>query len=254
MSQTNYTLLPVLLVDDEIQALKGLEILLRTSGVNNILSCLDSREVVPLLAKEKIGLMLLDLSMPYMSGEELLSMIVRDFPDISIIIITGIDEVDMAVRCMKTGAFDYIVKPVDKDRLITSVKRALRFRELEYENRLLSQHVLSGRLERPEAFSEIITNNTIMLSIFQYIESIARSSQPLLITGETGVGKELIARADHTISRREGRFVAVNVAGLDDNTFSDTLFGHKRGSFTGATESRNGLVEHASRAPYSLMK
>lgn len=232
--------------------MQSLDIVLRTGGINNILSCRDSREVIPLLSKEKIGLMLLDLSMPYISGEELLSMVVSDFPDISIIIITGVDEVDMAVKCMKTGVFDYIVKPVDKDRLITSVKHAIRFQELEYENRLLSQHVISGELEYPEAFSEIITNNAKMLSIFQYIESIARTSQSLLITGETGVGKELIARATHILSRCKGPFVAVNVAGLDDNIFSDTLFGHKKGAFTGATESRSGLVEHASKGTLFL--
>jgi transcriptional regulator with PAS, ATPase and Fis domain len=100
-------------------------------------------------------------------------------------------------------------------------------------------------LENPLAFSEIITDNERMLLIFKYIESIAPSSQPILVTGETGVGKELIARSIHTLSKLKGRFVAVNVAGLDDNVFSDTLFGHIKGSFTGAEQDRKGLIDRA---------
>jgi transcriptional regulator with PAS, ATPase and Fis domain len=101
-------------------------------------------------------------------------------------------------------------------------------------------------LENPQAFSEIITNNEKMLLVFKYIESIAPSSQPILITGETGVGKELIARSVHTLSKLKGRFLAVNVAGLDDNVFSDTLFGHIKGAFTGAEKNRRGLIERAA--------
>ncbi|MDH3567306.1 MAG: sigma 54-interacting transcriptional regulator, partial [Desulfobacteraceae bacterium] len=100
-------------------------------------------------------------------------------------------------------------------------------------------------LENPQAFSEIITHNQRMLLVFKYVESIAPSSQPILITGETGVGKELIARSIHTLSKLKGRFVAVNVAGLDDNVFSDTLFGHIKGAFTGAEQDRRGLIERA---------
>jgi len=100
-------------------------------------------------------------------------------------------------------------------------------------------------LENPLAFSEIITDNEKIRLVFKYIESIAPSSQPILITGETGVGKELIARSIHTLSKLKGRFVAVNVAGLDDNVFSDTLFGHIKGSFTGAEQDRKGLIDRA---------
>jgi DNA-binding NtrC family response regulator len=126
------------------------------------------------------------------------------------------------------------------------VKRAIELRELQRENKLLRAHVLSDKLEHPEVFSEIITNSPIMRSIFQYIESISLSPQPVLITGETGVGKELAAKAIHHLSSRKGTFVPVNVAGLDDNVFADTLFGHKKGAFTGADQARSGLVEQAS--------
>jgi DNA-binding NtrC family response regulator len=101
-------------------------------------------------------------------------------------------------------------------------------------------------VENPQAFTELVTNNVNMLSIFQYAESIAQSSQPVLITGETGVGKELLARSIYTLSKLKGRFVGVNVAGLDDNMFSDTLFGHVKGAFTGAAQVRRGLIGHAS--------
>jgi len=117
---------------------------------------------------------------------------------------------------------------------------------LKQENLALKQHILADTLERPEAFREIVTNNKKMLLIFQYIESISRTSQPVLIRGETGVGKELIARTLHNLSGLPGNFVAVNAAGLDDNVFSDTLFGHVKGAYTGADRARNGLIEQAA--------
>jgi transcriptional regulator with PAS, ATPase and Fis domain len=111
---------------------------------------------------------------------------------------------------------------------------------------LLRAQVLSEKLEHPEAFSEIVTNSASMRSIFQYIEAISISPQPLLITGETGVGKELVAKAVHSLSNRKGAFIPVNTAGLDDTVFADTLFGHWKGAFTGAEQARSGLVERAS--------
>jgi DNA-binding NtrC family response regulator len=237
---------PVLMVDDEEQALNSFEMALRSGRMNNFIRCQDSRETMSLLAGQEMEVILLDLSMPHVSGEELLPAINADYPEIPVIIITGANDVDTAVKCMKHGAFDYIVKPVEKSRLISGVKRAIEMRELQRENRLLKEHVLSDRLEHPEAFSEIITRSASMRSIFQYIEAIASSPRPVLITGETGVGKELVARAVHTLSNREGTFTPVNVAGLDDNFFSDTLFGHREGAFSGATGPLTGLVEKAS--------
>lgn len=105
---------------------------------------------------------------------------------------------------------------------------------------------MEDSVENPKAFAEIVTNNKEMLSIFHYTESIARTSEPVLITGETGVGKELIAKTIHSLSARKGRFVVVNVAGLDDNMFSDALFGHTKGAFTGADKARQGMAERAS--------
>jgi len=246
MNASSYPSLPVLMVDDEAQALDSFETVLLFAGINNIIRYQDGRDVMPLLSRQEIEVMLLDLSMPHITGEELLSMVIRDFPEVPVIIITGSNDVETAVNCMKSGAFDYMVKPVEKSRLISGVKRAIQIRELQRENRLLKAHVLSDQLQHPEVFSEIVTHSGTMRSIFQYIEAISNSPQPVLITGETGVGKELVAWAIHTLSNRKADFIATNVAGLDDNVFADALFGHKKGAFTGADQARAGLIEQAS--------
>ncbi|MGD9042160.1 MAG: sigma-54 dependent transcriptional regulator [Desulfobacterales bacterium] len=246
MTESTYPHFPVMMVDDEAQAITSFEMALRSANMNNFIRCHDSRDVMSLLSSQDIEVMLLDLRMPHISGEELLPMITSDYPEIPVVVITGTNDVDTAVKCMQRGAFDYILKPVEKSRLIGGVKRAVELRELQRENQLLKSHVLSDELERPEAFSEIITVSPSMRSIFQYIEAIANSPRPVSITGETGVGKELVARAVHTLSNRKGDFVPVNVAGLDDHVFADTLFGHKKGAFTDAREARGGLVEQAA--------
>jgi DNA-binding NtrC family response regulator len=252
MPELNETMLPALVVDDESQTLHSCRIVLRLSGINNVICCQDSRQVLNILSSQEIGVMLLDLSMPHISGNDLLPKIREEHPEIPIIIITGANDVDMAVECMKKGCFDYMVKPVEKSRLISGVKRALELRDLERENKLLKNRILNHRIERPDVFSEIITRNMKMRSIFQYIEAIALTSQPVLITGETGVGKELMAKAIHNLSLLKGPFIGVNVSGLDDNLFADTLFGHKKGAYTGALEEREGLVEHASKGTLFL--
>jgi len=246
MNDVKHPLNPILVVDDEEAILLAIDTTLRMAGINNVVTCSDSRYVMDLLSRGPAEVVLLDLTMPNVDGQTLLSLISRDFPEIPAIIVTGTVDVDMAVACMKAGAFDYVIKPVEEDRLLAAVNRAISFRDLKRENFALKQHILSETLEQPEAFQEIITNNKKMLSIFQYIESVARTSQPVLIRGETGVGKELVARTLHALSGLKGRFVAVNVAGLDDNVFSDTLFGHVRGAFTGADQSRPGLIEQAA--------
>ena len=246
MTESTYPHFPVMMVDDEAQAITSFEMTLRSANMNNFIRCHDSRDVMPLLSSREIEVMLLDLRMPHISGEELLPMITADYPEIPVVVVTGSNDIDTAVKCMQHGAFDYILKPVEKSRLIGGVKRAIELRELQRENQLLKAHVLSDKLEKPEAFSEIITVSTSMRSIFQYIEAIASSPRPVLITGETGVGKELVAKAVHTLSNRKGAFVPVNVAGLDDHVFADTLFGHKKGAFTDAREARSGLIERAA--------
>jgi DNA-binding NtrC family response regulator len=237
---------PVLLVDDEQHILLASESVLRFAGIREVSSVEDSRRVLPLLEKGDIGVVVLDLFMPYVSGRELLEIMSREYPQIPVIVMTAADEVDTAVDCMKAGAFDYLVKPVENARLISSVKRALEICSLKNQVTQLRDHLLTNRLKHPEAFSSIITASPKMSAVFQYCEVIAESQQPVIIIGETGVGKELVARAVHELSGVDGKFVPVNIAGLDDNMFSDSLFGHKKGAFTGAEKARSGLIAQAA--------
>jgi len=246
MKQGIFPSFPVLLVDDEVRFLESVNFTLSAAGVNNLIECQDSRDVMKILSGQRVSVIVLDLFMPFISGLELLLEITRDYPEIPVIMITAVNELDTAVACMKSGAHDYLVKPVDDERLITTVKRSIQFAELRKENTLLKQYVMSDKIEHPEFFSEIITQNSTMRSIFQYIEAVGGTSLPILITGETGVGKELVARAIHKTSGRKGDFTAVNVAGVDDKLFSDMLFGHKKGAFTGADQERKGMIERSS--------
>ena len=242
-----YPATPILLVDDEAPWLRSLSLSLReASGINNIIKCSDSREVLPILNKTEVSLILLDLTMPYFSGQDLLPMIIKDHPGIPVIVLSGLNQVDTAVRCMQLGASDYFVKTVEIDRLINGIKSVFSLQEVREENQRMKSRFLEDNLEHPEAFAKITTRNKKMRAIMQYCEAVAQSSEPILITGESGVGKELFARAVRCIRCPKGPWVAVNVAGLDDNVFSDTLFGHARGAFTGAERERPGMIEEAN--------
>jgi len=237
---------PVLLVDDEELALSAADFALRTQGITNLASCRDARDVPGLLAGGQFAAVLLDLSMPHLSGRDLLPAIVQEHPELPVIVLTGANDVETAVRCMKDGAFDYLLKPLDESRLESALRRAIEIGAVRRENSALKRYLLTDALEHPEAFAGIVTAAKNMRAIFQYAEAVAPTPLPILVTGETGVGKELIARAIHTLSGRSGPFLPVNVAGLDDALFSDALFGHKRGGFTGAERDRPGLVEQAA--------
>lgn len=246
MNDIPYPSFAVLLVDDEAPWLRSLAMTLEgPGGITNITSCQDSREVLTLLGQQEIGVVLLDLTMPHLSGEDLLGLIMEQWPDVSVIVLSGMNQLETAVRCMRHGAFDYLVKTVDEERILDAVRRAIMVQELRRENREIRSRLLDDRLEHPEAFRGIVTGNKALRSIFKYIEAVAKGRQPILITGESGVGKELVARAVHTLSRASGPLIAVNVAGLDDNVFADTLFGHLRGAFTGADSVRRGMIEQA---------
>jgi DNA-binding NtrC family response regulator len=150
---------------------------------------------------------------------------------------------------MKRGAVDYLVKPVEKSRFITSTQRALELwglrnevTSLRHHISLLRQHYFTDELKYEAAFSSILTKSKKMRTVFRYVEAISRSNETVLIRGETGVGKELMSRAVHDISGVPGEYIAVNVSGLDDTMFADTLFGHMKGAFTGAHNDREGLI------------
>ncbi len=236
----------ILLVDDEEQILFSSSTLLRRAAIRNVQTVSDSREVLPLLAGENVGTIVLDLFMPHVSGKELLVELCRDYPHIPVIVMTAADDLETAVDCMKMGAFDYLLKPVENARFISSVTKALEIFTLKNQVALLEHHLFNDRVEQPSAFKAIVTASKKMQTVFQYCEVIGKSRQPVLITGETGTGKELVARAVHAVSGLSGKFVPVNVAGLDDNLFTDTLFGHRKGAYTGAEETRRGLIESAA--------
>ncbi|MEJ1381014.1 MAG: response regulator, partial [Candidatus Sedimenticola sp. (ex Thyasira tokunagai)] len=234
----NISQLPVVLVDDESTVLLSSRMILGSAGIESVQTIEDSRELIPFLAGQEAAVVVLDLFMPYISGTQLLPEIIREHPDLPVIVMTATLEVETAVSCMKEGAFDYLVKPVEESRFVSSVKRALELRSLRRQVGALKHYLISGQLEHSEVFTSIITISRKMRSLFQYMEAIAGTGEPVLITGETGVGKELLAEAIHKLSGRSGAFVTVNVAGLDDALFSDTLFGHRKGAFSGAERTR----------------
>jgi len=236
---------PVLLVDDEIQTLISYSIILKSAGIREIVTIEDSRQVMPFLSKQRVSLIVLDLSMPFISGEELLAEINRDFPEVPVIIVTATDDIEIAIECMRKGAKDYLLKPIEKSRFVSTVDRVLEIRDLQKEVSTLKHCLLTDDLKNPSAFSHIVTVSKKIQTIFKYIEAIANSPFPVMVTGETGVGKELIARSIHLSDSDSKTFVAVNVAGLDDTMFSDTLFGHRKGAFTGADSYREGLILQA---------
>lgn len=252
MNDILYPSFSILLVDDEPDWLYSMGISLERAGITNILTCSDSRQVLDILAAHRVGVLLLDLTMPHLSGEELLCRITEEHPEVTVIIISGMNQLETAVNCMRAGAFDFHVKTAEELRIINGVRRAVHQQELRLENREMRRRFLHDRLEHPEAFGCLVTADKGMRSIFQYIEAIAASSQPVLISGESGVGKELVVRALHQLSRRKGELVAVNVAGLDDSMVADTLFGHVKGAFTGAGDARPGVIERTGEGTLFL--
>ncbi len=136
-----------------------------------------------------MGVLLLDLIMPHVSGQERLSQTVEDFPEIPVIIVTSNTEVETAVDCMHSGAFDYILKPADINQLVPCVRRSIEINQLRFKNTALSNRFMADILERPEVFSAIVTQDRKLQVIFQYCEAVAQGRQPVLIAGETGVGK-----------------------------------------------------------------
>ncbi|MBI4793872.1 MAG: sigma-54-dependent Fis family transcriptional regulator [Deltaproteobacteria bacterium] len=237
---------PIVLVDDDESVVRAVTRNLILNGYNNVIGITDSRQVLARLAEVEGSVMLLDITMPHVRGDDLLPEIVAQYPHLPVIMATATESIDIVVRCMKKGAFDYITKPLSTGRLLACISGALEVRELRRENEALRGMEQSSGPVHPEFFLDALSRNREMSGIFHYIEQIAPSSQPVLISGETGVGKELAAHALHRASGRKGRFVAVNVAGIDDDVFADTLFGHVKGAYTGAGANREGQIIQAA--------
>ncbi len=243
---------PVLVVDDEAEIRSSLRSTLLLSGISNVVECADGNAARDRVREGPLAVVVLDLSMPGMSGMELLPLILEERPETPVIVATGTGDLDTAVSCMRAGAFDYLSKPIDRTRLITSLTHAIEKWEREREVNSLRDGLLGPGLSHPEAFQHIIAADPAMLAMFKYAEAIAPTSLPVLVTGETGVGKELVARAIHNLSGRAGEFVPVNVAGLDPTLFADTLFGHVKGAYTGADSTREGVVAKAAEGTLFL--
>ena len=237
--------IPVLIVDDEEEMLGSESLALQINGHTNVITCPDSRQALEILRSHPVCVAVLDITMPHMDGMELLSRITESHPDVTAIMMTGLNDVETAVRCLKLGAFDYLLKPVDQNRFVTTIGRALDHKASQAESARLGRGVLEDTLGRPECYSHIVTRERKLLNIFKYIEAVAPTGLPVLLTGETGVGKELFANAVHNASGRAGEFVCVNSAGIDDAMFSDSLFGHASGAYTGAQKDRKGLIDRA---------
>jgi DNA-binding NtrC family response regulator len=235
----------ILLVDDEVAILKSFACFFEECGYH-VLTARDGHEGLAAFQLHRPALVFTDLRMPGMDGLELIRRLKELSPPTPIIVISGIGVVADAIEALKLGAYDYITKPVFSIAELENVaKRALETVELRHEVSALRDHILTGKLANADAFADIVTQDDGMRRIFHYVEAVAPSSQPVLISGQTGTGKELIARAVHTLSHRK-EFIAVNVGGLDDLIFSDTLFGHMRGAYTGAERPRDGIIAQAA--------
>ncbi|MBF0455866.1 MAG: sigma-54-dependent Fis family transcriptional regulator [Magnetococcales bacterium] len=240
--QANTAQPAVVLVDDEASVLMTSKALLRTSGFDGIVTLEDSRDLLPFLENNAAAVIILDLMMPHLTGMQLLPEITRRFPDTPVIVMTASQELELAIQSMRDGALDYMIKPVEESRFIANVKRAMEMHAMKQQVRELKGALLTGSPRQEQAFSAILTRSPKMRAIFQYVEAVAPSKAPVLVMGETGVGKESLIQAIHDLSGRKGALVAVNVAGLDDHLFADALFGHTKGAFSGADRSRQGMI------------
>jgi DNA-binding NtrC family response regulator len=232
----------ILVVDDEKNIRMGLGKSLEMEGYEVYLAE-NGNEAIKEMLKTSIDLVVSDLKMPGMSGEELLKKITTSYPTVPVIILTGHGTVENAVNSMRNGAFDFLTKPVNLDRLGLLVKRALSTRRLIVEHQALQKEV--ERLEKKKDRA-IIGRSGALDRVLELVEQVAQTKVSVLITGESGVGKELVADAIHNASsRKEKPFIKVHCAALSESLLESELFGHEKGSFTGASSQRKGRFELA---------
>jgi two-component system, NtrC family, response regulator AtoC len=245
----------IIVIDDEQDFLETARRGLITSGFRNVRLESDPRKALALFERgESIALALIDISMPFLNGVEVLEAIKSIRPATECIMVTAMNEARMAVECLKKGAYDYLVKPVSREDLVSAIDRALERRRLLD---ILDMRKGDGvpKLQHPEAFSPIITTSANVIKILKEAELHAPSKVPILITGESGTGKELLARAIHLASpRARFPFSAINMASPAGSTglFDAEFFGHTKGAFTGAEKERMGHLQRSDRGTLFL--
>ncbi len=237
----------ILVVDDDSLMQDYLSEILNRSGFYVELAS-AGEEAMGRIKKEDYDIILSDIRMPNMGGMELLQTVKRYLPDAKVVMMTAYGTVQNAVEAMKLGAFEYVMKPFSADEIELVIKRALDQKKLELENKLLRSEVMEKY-----GFDNIIGRTPQMQKIFELVEGVADARATVLITGESGTGKELIAKAIHYhSSRREAPFIRINCAALPEGLVESELFGHEKGSFTGAIKQSQGRFELADRGTLLL--
>lgn len=230
----------ILAVDDEIEFIQTLSQILEKKNYQ-VNTAFSGYEALQMLSIEEYDLVMLDIHMPLISGIDTLKRIKKIDPGLPIIILTGDGSVNKVVEAMKLGAYDYFHKPLEWDRLAISIKNALLTKELRGEIKRLK-----GQLKDRYGFDQMVGHSSKMLEVFRSVELVVDSNVTVSIRGESGTGKELLARAIHFNGPKKNKpFVAVNCAAIPDNLLESELFGHERGSFTGAVSRRVGKFEQA---------
>jgi len=237
----------IIAIDDDQTFLKSIKRSLATSGFKFITLESDPQRAASMFREgQHFDIALIDVSMPGLEGLELLEEIKNNSPETECIMITGLDEAETAVRAMKIGAYDYMVKPVERDGLISTINRA-RERKRLFNIADIGKGTHSFTLLHEDAFKPIVTGSTNVLRILKEAELHAISDVPVLITGESGTGKELLAKAIHAASlRATSVFTPVNMASPTGTLFDAEFFGHTKGAFTGAEKDRQGYLEYSN--------
>lgn len=237
----------ILIIDDEKNIREGLAAALKMEDYSVALAE-NGKQGLERLQKGDIDLVITDLRMPEVDGHEVLAKVRAENPSIPVIMLTGHGSIDSAVDAMRNGAYDFLTKPLNLDQLVLIIKRALEGKELALKHRALQDELNSSK-----NFESIIGNNSEMQKIFQMVKKAADTKASVLITGESGVGKELIANALHNLSsRREHSLIKVHCAALSENLLESELFGHEKGAFTGALARKRGRFELASNGTIFL--
>ena len=235
----------ILIIDDNQSILNFLNILLLQTGKFAIETLQDSTRAFEILDKKEHDILLLDMDMPGVSGMDILEYIQKKKLTITSIVLTGVEDIDLAISAMKLGTFDYLLKPIDEDRLKHALEVASR--DVSLTEPAGGAQITLETLENKEVFENIITRDEGMIRIFHFVEKYANTDNSVLIWGESGTGKELIAKAIHKISdRRDKKFVAINAGAFAQELFSSEFFGYEKGAFTGAVKTKKGFIEEAN--------